>query len=85
MEKKIYDWCLDYKQMGKCYRTSAGIRDWTKEEMMAYIDWSKSKDGRIEAQVALEMEGQRFSSRRGVRGIWRVIEADSMEQQALHK
>jgi hypothetical protein len=54
-DKASYEWCLDYKQMTKCCTTSAGSRDWTKEEMMAYLDWSRSGDSRIEAQVAQEM------------------------------
>jgi hypothetical protein len=33
--KKSYEWCLDYKEMTKYYRTSTGVREWTKEEMMA--------------------------------------------------
>jgi hypothetical protein len=37
--KKSYEWCLDYKQMTKRCITSTGSREWTKEEMMAYLDW----------------------------------------------
>ena len=47
--KASYEWCLDYKQMGKTCRIPTGTRDWTKEEMMAYLDWSKSEDDRVEA------------------------------------
>ena len=43
--------------MGKQCRLQRGVRDWTNEEMMAYLDWNKAEDDRIEAQVATEMEG----------------------------
>jgi hypothetical protein len=36
--KASYQWCLDWKQMNRHYRTPTGFRDWTKEEMMAYLD-----------------------------------------------
>ena len=51
-----YEWCLDYKQMIKHCRTSTGSREWTKEEMMAYLDWSEAEDKRIEAQVVARWE-----------------------------
>jgi hypothetical protein len=35
--------------MSKRCITSTGSREWTKEEMMAYLDWSKAEDERIEA------------------------------------
>ncbi|PQK16843.1 hypothetical protein BB8028_0007g00450 [Beauveria bassiana] len=62
-------WCLDWKQMGKQCRTQTGFRDWTKEEMMAYLDWDRAEDDRAEAMVATEMEGDPFSTRRGMREI----------------
>src|SRR5690606_30179038 len=62
--KTCYQWCLDWKQMNKHCRTSTGFRDWTKEEMMAYLDWDKSENDRLEAQVA--GEGNPFSNRRGM-------------------
>ncbi|KAL9564051.1 hypothetical protein ACKAV7_011825 [Fusarium commune] len=37
-DKSSYQWCLDWKQMGKRCDTPTGSRDWTKEEMMAYLD-----------------------------------------------
>jgi len=30
------------------YTISTGVREWTKEEMMAYLDWSKAENDRIE-------------------------------------
>ena len=53
--------------MTKQYTTSTGSRDWTKEEMIAYLDWSRAEDSRIKAQVAQERERQPFDTgRRGV-------------------
>jgi len=49
-DKESYAWCIDYKQMSKYCATPAGSREWTKEEMMAYLDWSKAEDDRIEAR-----------------------------------
>jgi hypothetical protein len=65
----------------RCF-TSTGVRDWTKEEMMAYLDWSKAEESRIDALVAQEMEP--FDSRRGMSEIWRRVESDIEEQQALY-
>jgi len=83
-DKASYEWCLDWKQMGKRCTTSTGTRDWTKEEMMAYLDWDKAENDRIEAQVAAEMERSPFSSRRGVQEIWEAVEKDIEEQQSLY-
>ncbi|OAA59525.1 Bromo adjacent region [Akanthomyces lecanii RCEF 1005] len=78
-------WCLDWKQMGKQCRMPTGRRDWTKEEMMAYLDWDKAEEDRIEATVAAEMEGNRFSKRRGMREIWKAAAADCEAQAVLYK
>jgi len=84
-DKTSYDWCLDYKQMGKCCVLSTGSRDWTKEEIMAYLDWSKAEDDRIEAQVLRELKSNPMETRRrGVKGIWKKIEEDSKAQEDLH-
>jgi hypothetical protein len=83
-DKASYKWCLDYKQMGRQCNLPEGFRDWTKEEMMAYLDWSKAEDDRVEAQIVVEMEGNPFSSRKGMGGIWRAAEKDIEEQQALY-
>lgn len=84
-DKRSYEWCLDYKQMSQRCVTSTGSREWTKEELMAYLDWNKAEDERIEAQVAREIESNSFASRRrGVQDIWRRIEEDVKEQEALY-
>ncbi|KAJ3455461.1 hypothetical protein MRS44_016943 [Fusarium solani] len=70
----------DYKQMSKRCITSTGSREWTKEEMMAYLDWSKAEDERMEAQVAKEMgDNPLTNKRRGVKEIWKSVERDSKE------
>lgn len=83
-DKVSYQWCLDWKQMGKDCRMQRGSRDWTKEEMMAYLDWDKAEEDRVEAQVAAEMERNPFSSRRGMKDIWEAAAKDIEEQQALY-
>lgn len=84
-DKASYQWCLDWKQMGARCTLSPGSRDWTKEEMMAYLDWSKAEDDRVEAQVAAEMESNPFSvGRRGMREIWEAAAKDDREQQSLY-
>jgi hypothetical protein len=71
--------------MSKRCITLIGSREWTKEEMIAYLDWSKAEDERIEAQVAEEMGDHPLANRRrGVKDIWGRIEADSREQEGLH-
>ena len=65
--------------------TSTGGREWTKEEMMAYLDWSKAEDDRIEMQVVAEMgDNPPGSKRKGVGDIWRGIGRDAEEQEALY-
>lgn len=43
MIKISYQWCLESKQMGKRCTAPTRSRDWTKEDMMAYLGWSKAK------------------------------------------
>jgi hypothetical protein len=83
--KSSYDWCLDYKRMGKRCKTATGSRDWTKEEMMAYLDWDKAEDKRVEARVAEEMGNNPLANRRrGMKEIWKSVEQDIIEQEALY-
>ena len=81
--KASYTWCLDWKQMGAQCNTPKGSRDWTKEEMMAYLDWSTAEENRVEALLAAEMADNPFSKRRGMREIWETAAADSETQQIL--
>jgi hypothetical protein len=84
-DKKSYEWCLDFKQMSKRCVTATGSREWTKEEMMAYLDWCSVEDKRVEAQVAREMGNNPLANKRkGMKEIWESAEKDSKEQQTLH-
>lgn len=83
--KAQYAWCLDYKQMGKrCTDEGRRSRDWTKEEMMAYLDFDEAENRRVNAQVEREIADQPFSNRRGMRAIWEAAENDIKEQHILH-
>ena len=85
-DKKSSEWCLDYEQITKHCRTSTGSREWTEEEMVAYLDWSKAKDNCIDAQVAREMKGNPLGrERRGVGEIRSMIDRDMGEQEALYE
>lgn len=71
--------------MSKRCVTSIGSRDWIKEEMMAYLDWSKAEDERIKGQVAKELgDNPLANKRRGMKDIWESVERDSKEQEALN-
>lgn len=82
--KTDYHWCLDWKQMGKDCKMQGGSREWTREEMMAYLDWSKAEDDRVDAEVATEMEGNMFSGRRGMGDIWEAAARDSRAREAFY-
>jgi hypothetical protein len=45
-----------------------GFREWTTEEMMAYLDWSKGEDKRINSLVAKEFQ-RLDTGRRGMSDI----------------
>jgi hypothetical protein len=72
--------------MGKQCITSAGTRDWTKEEMMAYLDWDNAELNRIEADVAQETRNGRLDTRRrGTGELWKRAEQDGEEQQVIYE
>jgi hypothetical protein len=49
---------------------STGAREWTKEEMMAKLDWSTAEDERVEHQVAKEIgENPLANKKRGMKNI----------------
>jgi hypothetical protein len=52
--------------------------------MMAYLDWNKAEDDRVEARVTAEMEQMPFSSRRGMGEIWEAAAGDIEEQRTLY-
>ncbi|KAF4460349.1 transposase, partial [Fusarium albosuccineum] len=60
-DEKDYEWCRDYKQMGKdC--TEEGSREWREEEMMSYLNWDQAEQRRAEESVLKERAGQPFTS-----------------------
>lgn len=84
-QKEMFMWCQDYKQMGEwCLLPHGGRRKWTKEEMMAYIDWDTAEAERTEVQVKLRIENDpNEATRRGMRGIWRQAREDEQAQERL--
>ena len=79
--KAEYNWCLDYKQMGSRCKEGNGTRDWTKEEIMSYLDWDKAESERVELNVGREMAEQPFLGRRGMQDIWDAAERDLEVQE----
>lgn len=70
--------------MNKHWKTPTGSREWTKEEMMSYLDWNRSENERLDAQVAEDVVVQLFLSRRGIEEIWRECVREIKEQQELY-
>ena len=70
--------------MGKDCKVQRGSREWTREEMMAYLDWSKAEDDRVDAEVATEMEGNMFSRSRGMGEIWEAAARDCRAREAFY-
>ena len=68
-------------QMGSHCKEGSGIRDWTKEEMMSYIDWDKAENERVEQNVEIEMAEQPLSWRRGMQDIWDAAERGIVLQE----
>ncbi|KAJ3454421.1 hypothetical protein MRS44_018315 [Fusarium solani] len=82
--KTEYDWCLDYKQMGRRCRVGNGMREWTKEEMMSYLDWDKAETERVEKNVETERAEEPFSRQRGMQHICDAAERDIEVQRRLY-
>lgn len=72
--KEEFKWCLDSKQMTERCTTSAGSRDWTKEEMMAYLDWDNAEGERV--QLIVDKIGPNFGRNRGMGYIWEMVDED---------
>lgn len=71
--------------MGQRCRSSRPTRDWTKKEMMAYIDWDFEETERIEAQVECGMgNNSKEASRRGMGEIWQQAEEDTLAPAEQH-
>ncbi|KAJ3575720.1 hypothetical protein NPX13_g3933 [Xylaria arbuscula] len=58
--KDTWQWACHYGII----KPAISPRDWTREEMMAYLDWDKAENDRVNIQVALE-------SGNGLSNAWR--------------
>ncbi|KAL9572153.1 hypothetical protein ACKAV7_003731 [Fusarium commune] len=79
--KAEYEWCVDWKQMGRHCRIGRSTRDWTKEEMMRYLDFDKAENERVERNVEKELQAQRFTTYRGSDYVWKAAGRDHEDQQ----
>ena len=59
-----------------------GTKQWTKEQLMSYLDWNKAEDARVERNIQEEMAANPFSSRRGMQDIWDAAARDIEDQEA---
>jgi hypothetical protein len=67
--------------MGK-YKKGGAL--WTKEEKMAYLDWDKAEDDRIDGIVREDVEANGFGTRRRGRGqLWAEADRDIEEQNHI--
>ena len=71
--------------MGQRCGIGRGARDWTKEEMTAYLDWEEAEDRRVFARVQAEVDPAVDDGRRGMDAIWKRMERDRDEQEALYR
>jgi hypothetical protein len=83
--KAKYNWCLDYKEMGPQCRIGRSVRDWTKEEMMAYLDFDEAENERVNKQVEEELKARRFTTYRGPDHVWKAAARDHEDQQRVHR
>jgi hypothetical protein len=60
------------------------MREWTKEEMMSYLDWDKSETERVEKNVEIERAEEPFSRQRGMQHMWDAAERDIEVQRRLY-
>ncbi|KAL9560858.1 hypothetical protein ACKAV7_015021 [Fusarium commune] len=81
--KAKYNWCLDYKEMGPQCRIGRSVRDWTKEEMMAYLDFDEAENERVNKQVEEELKARRFTTYRGPDYVWKAAARDYEDQQRI--
>ncbi|TVY66378.1 PKS-NRPS hybrid synthetase [Fusarium oxysporum f. sp. cubense] len=83
--KAEYEWCVDWKQMGRHCRIGRSTRDWTKEEMMSYLDFDKAENERVERNVEKELQAQRFTTYRGSDYVWKAAGRDHEDQQQVYQ
>jgi len=76
--KKDYMWCRGWKQMTGHCTTPTEPREWTEEEMTAYLDWNRAEDARIQVIVDKKMEGGlRGRVGKGLGYLFEMMEEDS--------
>lgn len=83
--KAEYDWCLGWKEMGRQCRIGRSLRDWTKEEMMSYLDFDKAETARVERNVEKELQAQPFTTYRGSDYVWKAAARDHEDQQRVYQ
>lgn len=67
-----------------CVSSGGKRREWTKEEMMAHIDWDTAEDRRVEAEVKRRIDRDpKEASRRGASQVWQQAEDDAQAQARL--
>jgi hypothetical protein len=68
-----------------CYLPEGGRRKWTREEMMAYIDWDFVEVRHTDARVKWQLENSsKESTRRGMTDIFMEAEEDTRLQEARY-
>lgn len=84
--KASYEWCLDYKYMGKVCQSTKTPRPWTTEEVMAYLDWSDAEDARVEEVVRTDFGAHGYATRaRGPGYLWAQVDRDIEEREHFYK
>jgi hypothetical protein len=61
------------------------LRDWTKEEMNAYIDFDQAEDMRVNSNVERHLAAQPFSSHRGLQQIMTEAALDGEAQEDFYR
>jgi hypothetical protein len=84
--KASYEWCLDFKHMGKQCEKGKVARRWTEEEKMAYLDWNDAEDARVEGAVMKDVEANGlWTEARGPGYLLARAERDDKEQMRLYE
>ena len=62
-----------------------GRREWTKEEMMAYLDWDREDTERVERLIEERVGSNgEDNGKRGIGDIWDDVDEDLLLQAQLH-
>jgi hypothetical protein len=81
--KSNHQWARTLGQMGDYVKAANGrkLRDWTEEEINAYIDFQNKEDERVYHAVAQRAQ---YTGRRGIEDSMRIAEEDGRIQQAYY-